>query len=245
MKKGQKTTKKLLKLLAEICDKNKIPRVSKTTAEIVSSIAFILKPKRLLEIGTGGGYSSAYIASKLNSNFQIDTIEKHRNTFLIAKQNLKCFPFRNSVNLVNEDATVWLKENKMARYDFIFVDGKKSEYVTYFNLCKTMLKKGGIIIFDDVLYWKSKGQKKTHHILFDLMLKRLKSVFKNLEYIISRELNFESSVVDTENGLMIIIKNEHASIKNILKSVVGSADPKTPKVKRLIQKILQIWSYNS
>lgn len=207
---GQKTSVSL-KQIADVCKKNNIPRISKSTGELLSLLILLTDPKKILEIGTGGGYSTVYLAQKLKPPYKIDTIENNKGVVGIAKRNIQKTAYGKYINVVNEDAQDWIKQKKQI-YDFIFVDGKKSEYEKYLKICSLKLKKDGIIVFDDTLFWKKVKRKAKYEglkgIYALLKEKKLKSYFLKFNQKLIKNKLYETFIIPVGNGLTIAIKRE-------------------------------------
>lgn len=207
---GQKTSVSL-KQIADVCKKNNIPRISKSTGELLSLLILLTDPKKILEIGTGGGYSTVYLAQKLKPPYKIDTIENNKRVVGIAKRNIQKTSYGKYINVVNEDAQHWIKKKKQI-YDFIFVDGKKSEYGKYLKICSLKLKKDGIIAFDDTLFWKKRKRKAKYEglkgIYALLKEKKLKSYFLKFNQKLIKNKLYETFIIPVGNGLTIAIKRE-------------------------------------
>ena len=136
--------------------KNKVEEKEKNKKEI-----------RILELGTAIAYSSINMVS-IDNNIVIDTIEKSKKMYDIAKNNIEkvdiCeIDVKNRINMYLGDAFKLLQENiedetgKTVdicnnKYDIVFIDANKSKYLDYFNICKNLLNDDGIIILDNVLF---------------------------------------------------------------------------------------------
>ncbi len=105
------------------------------------------QPKRILEIGTYIGYSASIMLSASNQS-HLTTIEKNEENFDIAKQNLAKFDGR--ITMIKGDALEVVKLLKEEKFDFIFIDGPKSQYPKYLPYLKNMLESGGVLMADNI-----------------------------------------------------------------------------------------------
>ena len=163
---------KYLKEMEVFAKDNNVPIVRKQTLSVILDL---VKKKvkenkreiRILELGTAIAYSSISMES-IENNICIDTIEKSKKMYDIAKNNIEKLNicdnnFKNRINMYLGDAFRLLQENiedetgkKVNicnnKYDIVFIDANKSKYLDYFNICKNLLNDNGIIILDNVLF---------------------------------------------------------------------------------------------
>lgn len=126
--------------------------ISKETAVFISMLIKIKRPEHILEIGTSNGYSSMWIADALQENGMghLHTIEFWDKRQNIAIENLKKAGLYKYVTPLQGSAMDILPTIDFVP-DMIFIDANKSEYIKYFELFKDRLKKGSIILADNVL----------------------------------------------------------------------------------------------
>lgn len=115
-------------------------------------IEFLLKVitknncKHILEIGTAIGYSSIRMCL-LNDNITVTTIERDEIRYLEAIKNIKKAHLENRITVLFNDAfDVELKD----KFDLIFIDAAKSQYIKFFEKFKVNLKEKGIIVSDNL-----------------------------------------------------------------------------------------------
>ncbi len=106
--------------------------------------------KMILEIGTAIGYSSISMAMNTKCD-HIDTIEIDKDRFNIAKQNVNDHNLNDRISLYNVDALDFIKSIKN-KYDFIYLDGPKGQYINYLPYLIKILKDGGIIFADNLYF---------------------------------------------------------------------------------------------
>jgi len=125
---------------------------------ILSMISKIINPKDILEIGTYTGYSAICIAEGISNEATIDTIDKNEELEDIQNRYFKKSGFRDQIkqHIGNALEIIPTLDKK---FDLVFIDADKSNYCNYFNLVIGKMKKGGIILSDNVL-WSGKVVKK-------------------------------------------------------------------------------------
>ena len=166
---------KYLKEMEVFAKDNNVPIVRKQTLSVILDLVRekveekkeTKREIRILELGTAIAYSSINMAS-IDNNIIIDTIEKSKKMYDIAKNNIEKLDIcesnmKNRINMYLGDAFKLLQENTEDetgkkvnicnnKYDIVFIDANKSKYLDYFNICKNLLNDNGIIILDNVLF---------------------------------------------------------------------------------------------
>lgn len=141
----------ILKELEEYAEKNSVPIVQPETAQLLEVIGAIKRPERVLEVGCAIGYSAILTAQYLASGGTVTTIEWDADMAITARENIKRAGFEDRINVIHNDAKEVLP-TLSAEYDIIFLDGPKAHYIYMLNDCIRLLKKGGLLIADNVLY---------------------------------------------------------------------------------------------
>ena len=104
--------------------------------------------KNILEIGTAIGYSSIRMAL-VNDDIKVTTIERDSNMYDEALKNIKSFNLDNQINVIYKDA---LDVELNDKYDLIFIDAAKSQYIKFFEKFKHNLNDNGVIITDNLSF---------------------------------------------------------------------------------------------
>lgn len=176
-----------------------IPVILSETLDILLDVVKKNNPQNILEIGTAIGYSGS--AMLLNSNAHLDTIEYNQNNFDIAKENFGKLDLSNRVTQYFGDAYKVLQElcSKNKKYDIIFVDGPKGQYIKYYPLIKNLSHSGTIIVCDDVLYYG-------HVINDDLIKHKHRTIVVNLRkflHTITNDSDVDTEIYNNGNGMSI------------------------------------------
>lgn len=141
----------LLKEMEVYAAEKKIPILDWMSAEFLEQLVLVSKPKSVLEIGTAIGYSSIRIAMKLHKKTSLDTIEKSKNNIKLAKDYIKRAKLTSSINIWEGDA-LEIMPGLDKKYDLIFLDADKEDYEKLFHCSLMLLKKGGILFVDNLLW---------------------------------------------------------------------------------------------
>ena len=131
-----------------------IPVIRKPAQSLLKYVLADIKPARILEIGTAVGYSAILMATYGPDGSHIDTIENYEKRIEAAKKNIISAGMQERINLIEGDAADVISELKEQEkiYDMIFVDAAKAQYLTYLPACRDMLRDGGVLISDNVLF---------------------------------------------------------------------------------------------
>lgn len=128
-----------------------VPILSRQTVEFLEQIVILINPKRVLEIGTAIGYSTIRIARKLKKKSEIHTIEMSEDNAVIAKENFEKSGMENKIELKMGNALTIMPQLQK-KYDLIFLDADKEDYKRLFDYSMILLKRGGVIFIDNLLW---------------------------------------------------------------------------------------------
>ena len=160
----------------------------------LSFISKIKSPEKILEIGTYTGYSTICLAEGLSKNGKIDTIDKNEELIKIQNKYFEKSGYRNKIIQHTGDALDILK-NLNEKYDIIFIDADKENYINYFNQVSNKLSKNGIIISDNVL-WSGK-------VLDSNKMDQETSTLVQFNKIINDDKRFKSIILPIRDGISI------------------------------------------
>ncbi|MDD7915563.1 O-methyltransferase [Polaribacter ponticola] len=121
---------------------------------VLSMISKLINPKTILEIGTYTGYSALCLAEGLSSEGKIITIDKNEELETLQNKYFTKSGFRNQITQKVGNA-IEIIPTIEEKFDLVFIDADKSNYVNYFNLIVDKMNSGGIILSDNVL-WSGK-----------------------------------------------------------------------------------------
>lgn len=108
-----------------------------------------IKPRRVLEIGTLVGYSAILMGKELSSDAHLITIEKDANSAKMAEENIRKAEIPPTVEVIVGDALEIIPKLE-GKFDLVFIDAEKSEYLDYLQLVEDKLHKGSVIVADNV-----------------------------------------------------------------------------------------------
>ncbi len=136
--------------LENIAINDDVPIIRKDTQSLLKFLLGLQKSKSILEVGTATGFSALLMATYSMPESRITTIEKHEKRIPIAKDNFAKYDINNKITLLEGDAAEVLGTLK-GKYDFIFMDAAKGQYIFFLPEIIRLLDDGGILVSDNVL----------------------------------------------------------------------------------------------
>jgi predicted O-methyltransferase YrrM len=160
-------------------------------------LSLLYRPLRILEIGSFTGYSAICLAKGLPAEGMLHTIELREEDAAVARQNFNLSDANDKIILHTGnagDVIPTLEEE----WDLVFIDADKTGYIDYYELVLPRLKKGGIILADNVLF---------HGEVLEAPLKgkNAKAMQAFNEYV-QQDERVEQVVLTMRDGLMLIFK---------------------------------------
>ena len=188
-----------LEEIANRARKGYIPIIRDNTAQALINVCKEKNPKKILEIGTAIGYSGLLMLQ--NCQAFLYTIEKDEQRLAEAEKNFKLFGQEARVKLILDDALIALeklcKDNE--KFDLVFLDGAKGQYIKYYPLIKKLLNRDGILFTDNIyMHGMVKSEEKIAH--------KHRSMVVNLrKYIelLKNDKDFTTNFYDIDDGYSI------------------------------------------
>jgi predicted O-methyltransferase YrrM len=143
----------------EVPSEKRLNCISKNIGTFYNIMLKSINAKKILEIGMSVGYSGLWFADAIMSNTkdgQIITIDKEKFKIDSATRNFEEAGVSSLIKIREGEARKILHEIKEEfgenYFDFIFIDADKESYIEYFDLCLPLVRKGGIIAADNILF---------------------------------------------------------------------------------------------
>ena len=118
---------------------------------VLSMISHMIRPNRILELGTFTGYSALCLAEGLSEDGELVTIEHNDELETTIRRNLAKSPLSSKIRLIIGDAKEYLS-GETGLFDLVFIDADKREYCAYLDLVYPLLPVGGFILADNTLW---------------------------------------------------------------------------------------------
>ncbi len=170
----------------------------KHQGRFLSMISKIIKPKKILEIGTFTGYSTLCLAEGLEKEGEIDTIDNNYELKKIQNYFFNLSKLQDKINQFTCDAIEILPKLK-DKYDLIFLDADKKNYLNYLNLIVPLLSKKGVLISDNVL-WSGKVISVNENNDSET------EILKKFNHKLSNHKNLETVLLPIRDGISLSMK---------------------------------------
>ncbi|MBI2650405.1 O-methyltransferase [Candidatus Woesearchaeota archaeon] len=127
--------------------------ISPDTGEFFYILVLISKAKNILEVGTSNGYSAIWLAEAVKqNNGKVTTIDIAKHKIKMAAENFKRAKLSN-IKIVHGDALEEIPKLK-GKFDFLFLDALKEDYINYFKLAYPKLTKNAVIVADNAIMFE-------------------------------------------------------------------------------------------
>ena len=166
---------------------------------ILSFLSTAVKPKFVLEIGTYTGYSALCLAEGLDDNGKLITIDKNPELEPFASSYFNESSFKNQIEFINGDALEVIPTLRY-KWDLVFIDADKENYINYFDLVVNNVNSGGWIIADNVL-WSGKVLKEASSNDMET------SIIQQFNEKVHLDERVRNVLFPVRDGMMVMIKN--------------------------------------
>ncbi|SFB24828.1 Predicted O-methyltransferase YrrM [Acetitomaculum ruminis DSM 5522] len=129
--------------------RDNVPIVRKDMQAFLKFVLALKKPEKILEAGTAIGFSSILMGENSKKDCHITTIENYQKRINIAKENIKRAGMTEKITLLEGDA-LEVMEKLDDKYDMIFLDASKGQYINLLPQVMRLLKNDGIVISDNM-----------------------------------------------------------------------------------------------
>lgn len=167
--------------------------------KLLETISIMLKPRRILEIGTYVGYSAVCLGKGLAADGKMHCIEANEEYEDIIAETLRKAGIANKTTIHIGNAMDILPRLEGEKFDLVFIDADKINYLNYYESIVPMLHSGGLLLIDNVL-WNGKvlyeqrgGDKETETL-------------KQLNDHVQTDPRVENILLTVRDGLMMCVK---------------------------------------
>lgn len=177
-----------------------VPIINERGRQAFQQVVREARPHRVLEIGTAIGYSSLLMAKNGAADIEITTLELSDERIKTAQGYIDRSAYADRIHIMGGDAAENLLKLQMTgqKFDFVFIDAAKGQYVDYFHKIQPMLADKAVILADNVLFrGYVKGDVPTP--------RRFKTIVKRLrEYIgLVSQPPYVTEILENGDGLAV------------------------------------------
>lgn len=201
MRNNQKLSGKLGEL-EEQAHQDGVPVIPHETVSFLRFLLGQIQPKQILEIGTAIGFSASLMATLAGTDSQVTTIDRFQVMIDQAKKNFEKLDLTNQITLLEGDAAEVLP-TLTGPYDLIFMDSAKAKYITFLPECLRLLRKGGVLLVDDIF------QAGTVFQPLEEIPRKNRSIHRHLNEfldVITTHPDLTTSLVPLGDGIALITK---------------------------------------
>jgi len=196
-----KTDSSLLSNLKEFTWENEdVPQMisGQLVGKFLQSIIIMINAKRIVEVGTFTGYSTLQMAEALPIDGEIHTCELMKKHAETARSFFDHSEFGGKITIHEGSALNSLEQLPSGGFDMAFIDADKSNYLDYYKRCLTLVRSGGVIVLDNMLWGGD---------VIDPKDNDSKILRRTGDYIQQDERVF-NLLLPVRDGIMFCIKNE-------------------------------------
>lgn len=202
--------------------KREVPVIREDTRDYLRLLLNQTKPRNILEIGTAVGYSALFMAEVLaeickgydtDISWHIDTIELDDERADEAETHFKDFGRQNHIRLMRGDAAAILsnmvkkcekaeKTYKNSKYDFVFIDAAKAQYMNYMKHVMKLVSAGAVIVTDNVL---ESGLVLESHFLVEKRDRTIHDKLREYLYTLKNDERLETAILSIGDGVAVSV----------------------------------------
>ena len=199
----------IIKDMERYADANNVPIIEKDSINFIRKYIKMNDVKFILELGTAIGYSAIMMAS-VKDDVEVTTIERDEKRYREAVKNVNMCGMDKRIEIVFNDALdVNLAGHK---YDLIFIDAAKGQYIKFFEKFENYLNPGGVIITDNLKFHGLVNNKEK--IESKNVLGLVTKIEKYIDYLKERD-DYITRFYDIGDGLSVSFRANDGKEKNI------------------------------
>lgn len=180
---------------------NEVPISQPESIRMIEILLKLMNAKEILEVGSAIGYSA--IRMSRASNAKVTTIELSEEMADLAEANIKKAGLEEKISLIRGDGVKVLeKMDGEGIFDVIFVDAAKGQYMEFFPNCLRLLRKGGLLISDNILY---KGMTATDELVVRRKITIVRRLRAYLE-MLKENKQLSTAIIPIGDGVAVSVK---------------------------------------
>ncbi len=185
-----------------------VPIIRKDTQSLLRVLIELTRPESILEIGAAIGFSASLMAEYMPENCKLTTIEKVEMRLEEARVNLRKLKRAGDVTLIEADALEALEKlcEEGRKFDFIFLDAAKGQYPAFLKNIIPMMKKGSLLVTDNVL---QEGSIIDSKYVIERRDRTIHMRMRDYLYEIKHNRLLTTSVLSVGDGMALSVRNNN------------------------------------
>lgn len=177
-------------------------QVDDNEARVLQLLTMLLRPRRVIEVGTLFGYSTIHIARGIPEGGKLISLEVDPHAASLAQRYVEKAGVEDRVEIMVGDAAELLSGMERDSVDMIFIDADKKSYPDYLKACFPLLRPGGLLVADDAF---AQGDFSAESEVGAPPDREFRAI-NTYNRAVMRSNRLFSALVGTKNGLMISYK---------------------------------------
>ncbi|XP_022734666.1 flavonoid 3',5'-methyltransferase-like isoform X2 [Durio zibethinus] len=174
-------------------------------AQFLSMLLKLMNAKKTMEIGVFTGYSLLATALALPDDGKVIAVDPDKEAYETGSTFMKKAGMQHKIKFIPSDAFLVLddliKNGEEGTFDFVFVDAYKSDYLKFHELVIKLVKIGGIIAYDNTLWYGSVAESEKE--VMDDLIKKFRNFVIEFNSFIAADPRVESSILSIGDGLTL------------------------------------------
>ncbi len=185
--------------------KDGIPIIRPSMQDLLRVMIAAIRPQSILEVGTAVGFSAILMAEYAPADCRITTIEKYEKRIPEAKKNFAESGYADRIDLIEGDAADVLKElaGRGCKYDLIFMDAAKGQYLGFLEDIMLLLDEGGMLISDNVL---QEGDIVESRFAVTRRNRTIHSRMREYLYVLTHDVRLNTTILPVGDGVTVSVK---------------------------------------
>ena len=181
-----------------------VPIIRRAGESFMKTLLSMNKVNDILELGTAVAYSALVMAESCDA--KITTIENYPKRIEKAKFNIANSNYSNRINLIEGDVTSVLQDliSEGKKYDFIFVDAAKAQYVNWLPSLKLLLRDRAVLFSDNIL---QAGSIVESRFAIDRRYRTIHQRLRQYLHMLTHDRDFTSSIIPVGDGVALSVFN--------------------------------------
>ncbi|MCR4611361.1 MAG: O-methyltransferase [Lachnospiraceae bacterium] len=197
----EKPASELLDTIEKEALESYVPIIRKDMQYFMRTLLRMNMPEHILEVGCGIGFSAILMAQALDGKCDITTIENYAPRIPIARDNFKRAGLDNKITLIEGDACDVL-DTLDEKYDFVFMDAAKGQYINFWPQIKRLTKKGSVIVTDNVL---QDGDILESHFIVERRNRTIHKRIREYLYELCQDDAYDTTILSVGDGVALTV----------------------------------------